>query len=356
MDTAHYIALLQDLIKIHSLSGQETGTADILTDFLANQKIPIQRVKNNIVARSKYFNPELPTIVLNSHHDTVAIGSGWTRDPLGAEIDDGILYGRGANDAGGALVALIATFVHFYEVSFDHFNLMLIASGEEENFGPNGVSAVLDKIDIKPALAIVGEPTNMHLGIAEKGLIVIDAKTKGVSGHAAREEGHNALYDAAADIEAIKKLVWDRISPVLGPTMSTVTQITSGTQHNVIPDECHYVIDCRVNELYTLEEVVRTLDQLTHAELSPRSLRWIPSGIDINHPIVASAKVLSRDTFGSPTLSDQVHFTCPSVKIGPGYSERSHTADEYILVSEIEEGIKIYIDLLRDLDISNPSI
>jgi len=313
-------------------------------------------LQNNITAHNYHFNPKLPTIILNSHHDTVAIGSGWKRDPLGAEIDRGSLYGRGANDAGGALVALIAVFVHYYRLVLPHYNLMLIASGEEENFGPNGVSAVLDALDISPALAVIGEPTNMHLSVAEKGLIVIDAKTSGISGHAARDLGHNALYDATTDIEEIKKYDWERISPVLGHTKTTVTQMSAGTQHNVIPDTCSYVIDCRVNELYTLEEVVATLDQLTHADLSPRSLRWRPSRINLTHPVVVRAKSLGRDIFGSPTLSDQVHYTCPSVKIGPGFSERSHTADEYILISEIEEGIKIYIDLLDDLDINSPSI
>ena len=342
------IELLQDLIKIQSYSGEEAGTGDIIQDFLKNEGVDTQRIHNNIIARSKFFDPKQKTIILNSHHDTVKVGQGWTKDPLGAEISEGKLFGRGSNDAGGCLVALIATFCHFYDMVLG-FNLMLIASGEEENFGPQGVSSVLQELEIQPDLGIIGEPTEMHLAIAEKGLIVIDGLSQGVAGHAARDIGENALYLAMEDILWIKNQNWDQQSEVLGKTKTTVTQVTAGSQHNVIPDHCKFVIDCRVNEHYTLAEVLEILQSGTKSQLTPRSLRWHPSGIDKEHAIVRKGVDLRRNIFGSPTLSDQVHFKCPTVKIGPGRSERSHTADEYIYLSEIEEGIEIYISLLKDL-------
>lgn len=344
------ISLLRDLIQVASLSGQEEKTADIIASFLARRGIACQRIHHNIIAKSIHWSEEQPVVVLNSHHDTVKIGEGWTYDPLGAEVVDGKLYGRGSNDAGGALVSLIGAFVELFDKGLP-YNLMLIASGEEENFGPHGVSSVLKNLDRAPDLAIVGEPTQMQIGIAEKGLIVIDAVTEGRSGHAARDNGVNALYKATEDIEFIKQLVWAKISDHLGTTKTTVTQISSGTQHNVIPDQCSYVIDCRVNEKYTLQEVVDILDVGTHAKLTPRSLKWHPSGIDKNHPVVMSGLKIGRPLIGSPTLSDQVHFSCPSIKIGPGKSERSHTTDEFIYLDEIREGIEIYLALLRDLQL-----
>lgn len=344
------LGLLQSLIGIQSYSGEEDKTADIIAAFLNQRGIQTQRLHNNIYCYNKHYNPTLPTIVLNSHHDTVKIGEGWTQDPLGGVIINDHIYGRGSNDAGGALVSLIVTFVHFYNQKLN-YNLLLIASGEEENFGNNGVSAVLSQLESKPALGIIGEPTEMQLGVAEKGLIVIDANTQGVAGHAARDTGTNALYLATEDINKIATHDWKKVSSVLGRTKTTVTQINAGTQHNVIPDKCSYVIDCRVNEHYTLQEVVDDLNAITHAELRPRSLKWHPSGIQLDHAIVKKATSIGRTSFGSPTLSDQVHFQCPTVKIGPGVSERSHTIDEYLLTSELEEGIKIYIQLLTDLTI-----
>lgn len=351
MQFEEYISLLQSIIQVQSLSGEEDQTAQLIQSFLAKKGIETERVHNNVIARNETFDAALPTIILNSHHDTVKIGQGWTQDPLGGVIVDDQLYGRGSNDAGGALVSLMATFCHFYK-SVLPFNLMLIASGEEENFGANGVSSVLSQLEFEPVLGIIGEPTEMHLAIAEKGLIVIDGMAEGRSGHAARNVGVNALYIATEDIEWIKNHQWDKVSDVLGPTKTTVTQITAGSQHNVIPDTCSYVIDCRVNEHYTLQEIFDILQNHTQSNLTPRSLRWHPSGISSEHPIVLKGQAMGRRVFGSPTLSDQVHFKCPTVKIGPGLSERSHTTDEYIKVSEIEEGIKIYIDLLNGLNLN----
>lgn len=342
------ITLLQSLIRIQSYSGEEQGTGDHIEAFFKERNIPVERLHNNIIVRSKNFDSQRETVILNSHHDTVKIGEGWTQDPLGGYIIDGKIFGRGSNDAGGCLVSLIMAFIHFWELELP-FNIMLVASGEEENFGPNGVSAVLDSLDFEPALGIIGEPTEMHLGIAEKGLIVIDGYTQGVTGHAARDLGVNALYLATEDVNWIKSHNWLKDSAVLGKTKTTVTQMNSGSQHNVIPDSCHYVIDCRVNENYSLQEVLDILDESTHAELKPRSLRWHPSGIDLSHPVVKQGLQLGRDIFGSPTLSDQVHFDCPTVKIGPGRSERSHTSDEFVTVSEIEVGVSIYTELIRGL-------
>ena len=350
VDSQPYVQLLQSLIRELSLSGEESKTADLIDAFLKKQNVETERLHNNIIARNKAFDESLPTIVLNSHHDTVKIGNNWTKDPLGAEIEDGKLYGRGSNDAGGALVCLIATFIYFYNKDLP-YNLLLIASGEEENFGPNGVSSVLATLKHDIVLGVIGEPTEMHLGISEKGLIVIDGEAKGEGGHAARDIGVNALYEAMKDINWIKNYNWEKVSDVLGATKTTVTQINGGTQHNVIPDSCKYVIDCRVNENYTLQEVLDVLNEGTSATLTPRSLKWHPSGINRDHAIVQKGKALRRNCFGSPTLSDQVHFTCPTIKIGPGRSERSHTADEFIKVSEIEEGIKIYINLLDGLSL-----
>jgi acetylornithine deacetylase len=344
------ITLLQDLIRTESYSGNENGTADIIQQFFSKNGIQTDRLHNNIIAKNKYYNSQLPTIILNSHHDTVKVNNGWTKDPFGATIEGDHLYGRGSNDAGASLVSLIALFRYYYDADLP-FNLMLIASGEEENFGSNGVSSVLHTLEFEPSLAIIGEPTEMNMAIAEKGLIVIDAHVKGEAGHAARDIGINALYLATEDIQWIKQHQWHKVSQVLGPVKTTVTQISAGSQHNVIPDACHYVIDCRVNEHYTLSEVVENLDQHTQATLTPRSLRWHPSGIDSRHPIVQKGVALGLKPFGSPTLSDQVHFTCPSIKIGPGMSERSHIADEYILLSEIENGINVYINLLKHLQL-----
>ncbi len=350
MDITPYIKLLQSLVRIPSFSGEESETANLIQDFLEQFDIPTERIYNNIIARNKHFNDEYPTIILNSHHDTVKVGNGWTRDPLGGEIDNGILYGRGSNDAGGALVSLIAAFCYFYELSTS-YNLVLVASGEEENFGSKGVSSVLKQSGFNTSLGIIGEPTQMNMAIAEKGLIVIDALVSGKSGHAARDKGVNAIYLATNDINWIRDYKWTKKSDILDSTKATITQISAGSLHNVIPDECSFVIDCRVNELYTLEDVLSFLNEGTEAVLTPRSLKWRPSGLQKDHPIVLRGRALGRETFGSPTLSDQVHFKCPTIKIGPGKSERSHTADEFIQVSEIEQGIKIYIDLLTDLKI-----
>lgn len=342
------IDLLKQLIKIPSFSKEEDKTADLIERFLQNKNIKTQRLHNNIIAKNKHFNESKKTLVLNSHHDTVKVNEGWTYDPFAATETDGKIIGLGSNDAGGALVSLIAAFVHLYEAPLD-YNLVLIASGEEENGGANGVKSVLQELNFPLHLTVVGEPTEMQAAIAEKGLLVLDAIATGEAGHAARPNGKNAIDIAVADIQKINKLEFIKVSPTLGAVVKSVTQIEAGYRHNVIPDACRFVIDVRVNECYKLEEVLGDLQAVCQSKLTARSFRNRPSGIDLSHPLVQKAIQLGRQTFGSPTLSDQVNFKNDSLKIGPGKSERSHQADEFIYVSEIEEGIDIYVKLLQNL-------
>jgi acetylornithine deacetylase len=339
-------SLLQQLIAIPSFSGEEQGTAAALEAFFQAQDIPVRRQGNNIWARSRHWEECKATVLLNSHHDTVKPAAGWQRNPFHPSFEGDRLYGLGSNDAGGPLVSLIAAFLHCYQREDLPFNLILAATAEEEISGPNGIAALLGELP-PIALGIIGEPTQMQMAIAERGLMVIDALAKGKAGHAAREEGINAIYLALEDIAWIRDYLFERVSPLLGPVKATVTQIEAGCQHNVVPDTCTYVIDVRTQECYTNAEVLDILQRHTHAELKPRSLRLNPSGIPEGHPIVQAGLSLGLKTFGSPTLSDQALCPFPTVKIGPGDSARSHTADEYIAISEIEAGIEIYIQLLE---------
>lgn len=348
VDSKDIIELLRALIRTESFSGDESRTAEILSSFIGDLGIPFRQIGNNIICHGKKKEKDLPTIVLNSHHDTVKVVDGWTRNPFGAEIDGDQLFGLGSNDAGASLVCLLGAFVSLYETD-QEYNLVYIASAEEENSGSGGVSLVLPQLDQAPAVGIIGEPTGMHLAVAEKGLIVVDGVTKGVSGHAARDTGTNAIYLAMEDIQWLNSYTFPKVSEVLGPVKQTVTQIEAGYQHNVVPDKCHYVIDIRVNEHYRNEEIIDFFRKHVHADLKPRSLKWQASGIVREHPLVQQGLRLGRNTFGSPTLSDQVHFSCPTLKIGPGESERSHTADEFIRISEIKEGIQLYTQLLDGL-------
>ena len=343
------LALLSSLIRIPSFSKEESATADLIGSFLSDKGIKFKRLKNNIVAKNKNFDATRMTVVLNSHHDTVKVGDGWTRDPFGAEVDKDRLYGRGSNDAGGALVALISAFVHFYNTDLP-YNLVLIASAEEENFGANGLSYVLNNIDFKPDFAIVGEPTELDVAISEMGLLVIDAEVQGRSGHVARDTAINPIYIACQDIQWINDYRFDRISDHLGETRINVTQINAGNQHNVVPDKCSYVIDVRVNELYSHEEIIELLENRCLGTFVPRSLKWRASFTPVDHPVVQRCDQIGLRRIGSKTLSDQVHFSCPSIKIGPGKSERSHTADEYIFTSELEDGIRTYIKILNGIN------
>jgi len=343
--------LLAQLIACPSLSKEEHGTAQILVDFFTGQGIPSNRLGNNIWANNLYFDASKPTILLNSHHDTVKANASWTFNPLTATEQEGKLIGLGSNDAGASLVCLISTFVSFYALENLEFNLVLAATAEEEISGTGGIEALLNSGDL-PSInfAIVGEPTDCAMAIAEKGLLVVDAQVKGIAGHAARNEGVNAIYLALEDIQNIQNHSFARVSDLLGPVKTTVTVINAGKQHNVVPDVCDYVIDCRVNEYYTLEEVLAELKSIVQAELTPRSIRLNSSKMEDSHPIVKAAMDLGLPLFGSPTLSDQALLSVPSVKIGPGHSGRSHTADEFILLDELKQGIQTYQKLLLQVN------
>lgn len=348
-DTA--LQLLQALIRTPSLSRQEEGTAALLEAFFQQQGLTANRSRNNVWLRSRNWSSERMTILLNSHHDTVKPAAGYTRDPHAADIEDGKLYGLGSNDAGGALVSLIMAFLAMENDPALNCNLILAATAEEEISGPHGIADLLPELGPIDA-AIVGEPTLLDLAVAERGLVVIDGEAKGVSGHAARKEGVNALYLALDDIAAIRAHAFSRASALLGPTSANVTVLNSGTQHNVVPDRAQFVVDLRVNEAYSNEEAVAELQAVcAHSQLTPRSLRLQSSGIAADHPLVLAGRAVrpAAKTYGSPTLSDQALMPFPTLKLGPGDSARSHSADEFIYVAEVEAGIKMYTELLRQL-------
>ncbi len=338
--------LLRDLIRIQSFSKDEDKTADLIANFLTERGVEINRKLNNVWAYNKHFDAKKPTILLNSHHDTVKPNSGYTRDPYDAVIEEGKLFGLGSNDAGGCLASLIATFLHFYNQENLKYNLCLAATAEEEISGVNGLELVIPDLgDL--AFAIVGEPTEMNLAIAEKGLLVIDCTAQGKAGHAAREEGDNAIYKALADIEWFRTYQFPKVSEVFGPVKMSVTIINAGSQHNVVPATCTFTVDVRVTDAYTNEEVVEIIKQHVDCDVKPRSVRLKPSSIDKNHPIVQAGIALGKTTYGSPTTSDQALLDIPSLKCGPGFSGRSHMADEFIYVREITEGVEGYVNMLK---------
>jgi acetylornithine deacetylase len=340
------LGLLKQLISIQSFSKEEDKTADAIEQFLQQRDIRTFRKLNNIWAYNKHFDPSKPTVLLNSHHDTVKPNSGYTRDPYDAAVEEGKLYGLGSNDAGGCLVSLIATFLYFYGQDKLIYNVCLAATAEEEISGNNGLELVLPDLG-ELEFAIVGEPTQMNLAIAERGLLVLDCTATGKAGHAAREEGDNAIYKALKDIEWFRNYRFSKISEVFGPLKMTVTIINAGSQHNVVPATCTFTVDVRVTDAYTNEEVLKIIRTNVHCDVKPRSIRLKPSSIDRQHPLVQAGIALGRSTYGSPTTSDQALLSIPSVKVGPGDSARSHMADEYIYVDEIAEGIELYIKMLE---------
>lgn len=340
--------LLASLVSTPSFSGVEAATATLISEFLQTKGVPVSRKLNNVWARNRYFDDTLPTLLLNSHHDTVKPVETYTRDPFNAEITDGKLYGLGANDAGGSLVCLLAAFLHFCNKPQLNYNLIFCASAEEEISGPNGISAILDDFG-KIHAAIVGEPTQMKMAIAEKGLLVLDCVSTGVAGHAARGEGDNAIYKTLKDIEWFRTYSFPKVSDTLGPVKMNVTVINAGSQHNVVPATCNFTVDIRCTDAYTHEELLQIVKKHVNCEVQPRSLRLRPSAIDGSHPLVQTGRELGLDTFGSPTLSDQALMPWPSVKIGPGDSARSHSADEFIYLHELEQGLDLYIKLLSVL-------
>ncbi|GAB2454157.1 acetylornithine deacetylase [Hymenobacter qilianensis] len=339
------IALLIQLIQTPSFSREEDKTADLIFAFLTAHGAHPRRVQHNIWAVSKEFAPHKPTILLNSHHDTVKPGASWTAEPFGAVLEGDKLIGLGSNDAGASAVSLLATFLYFQEKKTD-FNLICAITAEEEVSGANGIRLILPKLG-NIDLGIVGEPTQMDLAIAEKGLVVLDCVTHGRTGHAARNEGENALYKALDDMLWLRSYRFPNESDLLGPVKMTVTQVQAGTQHNVVPDICRFVVDVRTNELYSNEEVVRIVREHVQADVTPRSVHLNSSRIDPAHPLVVRGANLGRKLFGSATLSDQAVMPFATVKVGPGDSARSHTPNEYIYLSEVKAGIKGYIELLE---------
>ncbi|MBL7815235.1 MAG: M20 family metallo-hydrolase [Saprospiraceae bacterium] len=344
IDCQPFIQLLKDLIAQPSFSREEDKTADLIQQFLENRDIPTVRKGNNIWAKSKNYTEGLPNLLLNSHHDTVKPVAGWTRNPFSPDVVDGKLYGLGSNDAGASLVSLIANFCYFYDKSLP-FNLLVLASAEEEISGKNGVETILPDLP-PPSVGIVGEPTQMQMAVAEKGLMVVDGIARGKAGHAARNEGVNAIYKALQDIEMIRQYDFEKKSDFLGAVKMSVTQIQAGTQHNVVPDECRFVIDIRTNECYSNREVYDIIQAHVKSELLPRSFRLNSSKIALNHPLVLRGLELGLSYYGSPTLSDQALMSFPTLKMGVGDSARSHTADEYIYIKEIEEGIETYRQMI----------
>ena len=344
--TEKAIDLLKGLISIESFSSQEHGTAVAIEAWFSSLDIPFERENNNVYAFNKYFDKRKPTLLLNSHHDTVKPNSAYTKDPFNAHIEDGKLFGLGSNDAGGCLVSLIATFTYFYDQKDLNHNIVIVASAEEESSGPNGLNSmlpILPHIDV----AIVGEPTLMNLAIAEKGLVVFDAVVKGTPSHAAHPNDDNAIYNTMAVLEWFKNYKFEKVSEVLGEVKLTVTQIKAGSQHNVVPAQVDLVIDVRVNDCYSNKEIASVLEKEAPCEIKPRSLRLNSSSIDKSHALVQAGTALQRSTYGSPTLSDQAALSCQSLKLGPGDSTRSHSADEFIHLHEIEEGIDLYIKILK---------
>jgi len=345
-----YIQLLRGMIQTPSFSKEEGPVADLVRNFLSTKNIPYQVKGLNTWARNQYWEEGKPVILLNSHIDTVKPVKNWTKDPFGAELGDGKLTGLGSNDAGASLVTLLAVFIHFYAFDNLPYNLMFAASAEEEISGSNGMECLIEELG-EVTLAIVGEPTQMQMAIAEKGLLVLDCVSHGRAGHAARNEGENALYKAVDDIAILRNYKFEHFSEVLGEVKMSITQISAGYQHNVVPDNCTFVVDVRTNEFYSNQEAYEIIDRLIGADVEPRSTRLNSSGIPVSHPIVERGLSLGLTYYGSPTTSDQAVMPFPSIKIGPGDSARSHTADEYILISEIEHGFEIYCALLEGLEL-----
>jgi len=345
--TQEAIALLESLIETPSFSSEEVQTAVLIENWFRQNNIPYQRENNNVWAENKHFDAAKPTLLLNSHHDTVRPNQGYTNDPFKAIQKDGKLFGLGSNDAGGCLVSLLASFVHFYSNENLPYNIIMVASAEEESSGKNGLNSVLKSLP-EINCAIVGEPTLMQLAVAEKGLLVLDVIIKGTASHAAHNNDDNPIYNTIEVIEWFKNYQFDKISKVLGPVKMTVTQINAGKQHNVVPAECAIVVDIRVNDCYSNLEILETIKAHLSAEIKPRSMHLNASSIPISHGLVQAGIALGRTTYGSPTLSDQSVLSCQSLKLGPGETLRSHSADEFIYINEIKEGVQLYIKIMTD--------
>ncbi len=351
------ISLLHELIAIPSFSKEEKGTADRIEQFLKDKGIARLRKRNNVWAKNLHYSESKPTLLLNSHHDTVKPNRGYTRDPHNPSKEDGKLYGLGSNDAGGPLVALLGTFLNFYDRTDLPCNIIYAATAEEEISGSGGVESIITELGAID-LAIVGEPTLMNMAVAERGLLVIDCEAHGVAGHAARNEGINAIYEAMKDIEWFRTYKFEKESEWLGTVSMNVTMINAGSAHNQVPSSCTYTVDIRLNECYTHSQMLDIIRSHVKSTMKERSTRIKPSFVDKNSSIVLVAKKIGIELYGSPTTSDMALMPWPAVKIGPGDSARSHSADEFIYVKEIEEGIDKYIALIEEyfLHLKNKTI
>lgn len=339
--------MLRKLVSIPSFSGEEKERSDFLLQYFSDKGIETERIGHNIIVRQPHHDMSKQTLMLNSHIDTVRPVASYTFDPFNPPISDTHVYGLGSNDAGASVVCLLHTFLYFYEKKLP-FNLMLVLSCEEENSGPNGMTRIsreLQDIDF----AIIGEPTRMRAAVAERGLLVIDGKASGISGHAARNEGVNAIYIALEDISRMKSVQFDKVSPTMGEVKLTVTQINSGTQHNVVPDKCKFVVDIRPTDQYTNSEILEILQSKVKSKLIARNLTNRSSSTPSNHVLMKAAEELGIETYVSPTTSDWIRISCPAIKMGPGESARSHQADEFVLVEELREGIDGYIRLIEQM-------
>lgn len=360
------LQLLQELIKIPSFSKEEDKTATLIEEFLQGQQVVPHRVGNNVFALGAYFDPSKPCLLLNSHHDTVRPNPHYTKDPFQPVIKEERLYGLGSNDAGGPLVSLMATFLFFEQKKDLSFNVVLAATAEEEISGKGGIEALLQNetfqqqtkgcfttANLHPhTVAIVGEPTLLQMAVAERGLMVLDIMVKGKPGHAAREEGDNAIYKSLDVIRFFQSHQFAKVSPLLGANKMSVTVIhTENKAHNVVPAECQLVVDTRINELYSFEEVLQEIKQELPESvvISPRSTRLRSSKIELDHPLVKAGTQLGLTYYGSPTTSDKALIPFPALKLGPGDSARSHSADEWIGIQEINKGIDLYIDLIESI-------
>ena len=339
------IEWLCQLISTPRVSREEKDAADLLCDIMTGTcGLSVQRSGNNLWTVSPDYRSDRPTLLMNAHIDTVRPVSSWTRNPFEPVKEEGRIYGLGSNDDGAGLVCLLQAFRVLSSMQLP-YNLIFLASAEEEICGPNGIASVLPLLP-KCSAAIVGEPTGMQPAIAERGLMVLDVTAHGRSGHAARNEGDNAIYHALDDMQWFRTHEWPLVSPLLGPVKMTVTIVSAGTQHNVVPDECRFTVDVRTNEFYQNEALYQMICREVKSEVHARSFRLNSTRIDPQHPLVQRAIALGGTPYGSPTLSDQALMPFPSMKIGPGQSSRSHTADEYIMEQEIEEAIEYYIKLI----------
>ncbi|MGV8963895.1 MAG: M20/M25/M40 family metallo-hydrolase [Candidatus Saccharimonadaceae bacterium] len=341
------INLLRNLVSLSSFSGEEQFRADFLVKYFLEQGITVERFENNIIVKQPHFDASKPTFMLNSHIDTVHPAKGYTFDPFNPPASDDYVYGLGSNDAGASVVCLLQTFLYFYRQVLP-YNLLLVLSAEEENSGVNGIRKLTNELAFVD-FAIVGEPTGMRAAIAERGLLVIDGEAKGKSGHAARNEGINAIYIALEDIKTLQSVKFNKLSSTMGEVKLTVTQINGGMQHNVVPDTCTFVVDIRPTDCYNNSEIMEELQTLTKSILTARSLTNKSSGTPHDHILMSCLSKLQIETYVSPTTSDWMRLNCPAIKMGPGESERSHQSDEFVLTKELQQGVEGYINFINQL-------